>query len=190
MIHPTPETCPSMNSPACILTSTIETPIGTLLAGAIPQGICLLEFGDGNRLEKQLNRLQRLFNATALPGKHPLLDQVECELIEYFQGIRQQFEVPLAYGGTHFQRAVWQALGSIPYGQTRTYEEMAAVIGFPRAVRAVGAANGLNSLSILVPCHRLVGKNGSLTGYGGGLWRKQWLLELEQRFNHPVKHRL
>lgn len=175
-----------MNPTECILTSPIETPLGTLLAGAVPQGICLLEFSGGPRLESQLNRIQRLFNATALPGRHPLLMQVERELVEYFQGSRQQFDVPLVLRGTSFQRTVWDALCQIPYGQTRTYEEMAAVIGSLRAARAVGAANGMNPLSILVPCHRLVGKNGSLTGYGGGLWRKQRLLELERQFNRPA----
>ena len=113
--------------------------------------------------------------------KHDVLDRAARELGEYARGSRTSFTVPLAPEGTAFQRAVWSALSEIPLGETRSYQELAAAIGRPRAVRAVGAANALNPLSILVPCHRVIGKNGSLSGYAGGMERKAWLLALEGR---------
>lgn len=107
------------------------------------------------------------------------LDAVCRQLDEYFAGKRQQFELRLAPRGTTFQQAVWQALQAIPYGRTCSYSELAHAIGKPQAVRAVGTANGANPISIIVPCHRVIGRNGSLIGYAGGLPRKQQLLELE-----------
>ena len=103
------------------------------------------------------------------------------ELEEYFAGTRQTFDLPLAPKGTAFQQKVWAALREIPYGQTRSYGEIAAIVGNPKASRAVGMANNQNPISILIPCHRVIGKDGSLTGYGGGTEKKKWLLELEQR---------
>lgn len=110
----------------------------------------------------------------------PVLKQTAAELKEYFSGKRKSFTVPLAPNGTQFQRSVWQALGNIPYGETRTYQQIAEEIGKPKACRAVGMANRYNPIWILVPCHRVVGKDGGLTGYAGGLERKQFLLDLEQ----------
>ena len=109
----------------------------------------------------------------------PLLDDVARQLDEYFAGKRQRFDVKLNTGGTEFQRQVWQALLEIPYGRTTVYAELARRIGRPKAIRAVGAANGANPISIIVPCHRVIGSDGSLTGYAGGLPRKAWLLRLE-----------
>ncbi|MDH1011209.1 methylated-DNA--[protein]-cysteine S-methyltransferase [Pseudomonas nicosulfuronedens] len=109
----------------------------------------------------------------------PLLDDVARQLDEYFAGKRQRFDVKLNTGGTEFQRQVWQALLEIPYGYTTVYAELARRIGRPKAIRAVGAANGANPISIIVPCHRVIGSNGSLTGYAGGLPRKELLLRLE-----------
>lgn len=113
-------------------------------------------------------------------GEAPLAQEVLRQLEEYLDGARREFSLPLRPAGTPFQRAVWQALGTIPYGQTRTYGEVAAQVGRPKACRAVGMANNRNPLSILVPCHRVVGKNGALTGYAGGLDVKARLLKLEQ----------
>lgn len=112
---------------------------------------------------------------------HAVLDRAARELAEYANGERTRFTVPIAPTGTDFQRAVWTALSAIPHGETRSYEELARAIGRPRAVRAVGSANALNPLSIVVPCHRVIGKTGSLTGYAGGIARKSWLLAHEQR---------
>ena len=112
----------------------------------------------------------------------PLLLEAERELGEYFAGTRREFDLPLAPHGTAFQQAVWQALREIPYGESRSYGSVAAAIGKPKAVRAVGMANHRNPLSIFIPCHRVIGADGSLTGYGGGLDKKRFLLELESRY--------
>ncbi|MBN1332792.1 MAG: methylated-DNA--[protein]-cysteine S-methyltransferase [Synergistales bacterium] len=109
----------------------------------------------------------------------PLLEQCRSQLDEYFAGARKSFDLPLLLQGTPFQKSVWEELAKIPYGKTLPYSEIADLIGKPKAVRAVGGANHSNPVSIIIPCHRVIGKNGSLTGYGGGLWRKQWLLEHE-----------
>ncbi|ENM5743036.1 methylated-DNA--[protein]-cysteine S-methyltransferase [Vibrio metoecus] len=111
----------------------------------------------------------------------PILNNVIQQLDEYFSGQRTQFELPLAANGTAFQQSVWHALCKIPYGESWSYQQVAEAIGNPKAVRAVGLANGKNPISIIVPCHRVVGKSGKLTGYAGGLERKAFLLELEQR---------
>ncbi|MDR1416803.1 MAG: methylated-DNA--[protein]-cysteine S-methyltransferase [Prevotellaceae bacterium] len=111
----------------------------------------------------------------------PLLEQCVTQLREYFEAGRSKFDFPIAQAGTEFQQRVWRELSKIPYGRTICYEEQARRMGNVKAVRAVGTANGRNSLSIVVPCHRVVGKDGSLTGYAGGLWRKQWLLEHERK---------
>ncbi|EEN99938.1 methylated-DNA--[protein]-cysteine S-methyltransferase [Vibrio cholerae] len=111
----------------------------------------------------------------------PILNKTIRQLDEYFSGQRTQFELPLAASGTAFQQSVWHALCKIPYGEIWSYQQLAEAIGNPKAVRAVGLANGKNPISIIVPCHRVVGKNGQLTGYAGGLERKAFLLELEQR---------
>jgi AraC family transcriptional regulator of adaptative response/methylated-DNA-[protein]-cysteine methyltransferase len=159
--------------------SWLESPLGPLVAGATDRGVCLLEFSDRRMLEAQLEGVrQRL--GPVLPGTHPLLDQLRAELTEYFAGDRRAFGVPLVYPGTPFQEKVWNALRAIPYGETISYEKLAWSVGAPRAQRAVGHANGQNRLAILIPCHRVVNKDGRLGGYGGGLWRKQLLLDFER----------
>lgn len=162
-----------------IAITRLSTPLGPMLAGATEDGICLLEFCDRRMLETQLQRLGQYLDAEMLPGKHPHFETLEKQLQEYFTGQRHTFDLPLVLPGTAFQRQAWSVLQTIPYGQTRSYAEQAAAIGRPRAVRAVARANGDNRLAILVPCHRVVGSDGRLTGYGGGLWRKRFLLELE-----------
>jgi len=163
----------------CVTVSWIESPLGPLVAGATDAGICLLEFSDRRRLEAQLDGVrQRL--GPVLPGTHPLFDRLRSELAEYFAGTRREFTVPLVYPGTPFQVKVWNALREIPYGETRSYETLAWSVGAPGAQRAVGHANGLNRVAILIPCHRVVNKDGKLGGYGGGVWRKQLLLDLER----------
>ena len=158
----------------------LETPLGTMIACAVPEGICLLEFSDRRMLETQLKSLGKHFNATLLQGDNPHFDTLRAQLDEYFDGSRQTFTVPMVMPGTPFQQAVWQELCTIPYGATRSYAGQAAALQKPQALRAVAHANGMNRLAILVPCHRVIGSDGSLTGYGGGLWRKQWLLDWER----------
>ena len=164
---------------AIIHVSRILSPLGPLLAGATNQGICLLEFADRRMLETQLTRLQTRLNAEILPGESPFLEPLQSQLAEYFEGRRKEFNLPLVLAGTLFQERAWESLRTIPCGETRSYQQQAEAIGQPTAVRAVARANGDNRIVILIPCHRVIGKNGRLTGYGGGLWRKQALLELE-----------
>ncbi len=163
-----------------ITVTRILTPLGPMLAGAVDDGIVLLEFIDRRMIETQFKRLGHHLNAAFVPGEHPLFDPLNRQLNEYFDGKRQQFDIPLVLPGTPFQQAVWKALQTIPYGTTRSYQEQAEMLGRPEAVRAVARANGDNRIGIIIPCHRVIGKNGKLTGYGGGLWRKQHLLDLER----------
>ncbi len=158
----------------------LETPLGAMLALADDRGLHLLDFVDRRGLERALRLLQRRLRARVLPGAHPYLVQIDGELAEYFSGIRRTFDTPVVLTGSAFQTSVWQALRTIPSGKTRSYAELARMIGNPKAVRAVGRANGDNRLAIIVPCHRVIGADGALTGYGGGLARKQKLLDLER----------
>jgi len=159
----------------------MQSPLGPLVAGATDAGICLLEYTDRRMLEAQLASVRRVFAAPVVPGMNAHLERLQEEVTSYFDGSLRRFSVPLTYPGTPFQVRVWDELLRIPYGETRSYEAMAAALGQPRAVRAVGRTNGLNRISIVIPCHRVVNKDGQLCGYGGGLWRKQHLLDLERR---------
>ena len=158
----------------------LETPLGPMLALADDRGLHLLDFVDRRGLERALAMLQKRLRARALPGEHRYLAQIERELREYFAGTRHVFETPVVLTGSEFQSRVWQSLQKIPAGVTCSYAQLASRIGMPKAVRAVGRANGDNRLSIIVPCHRVIGADGALTGYGGGLARKQKLLDLER----------
>ena len=163
-----------------VLLSRMRSPLGPLVAGATAEGVCLLEYTDRRMLEAPLATVKRVFSGPVIPGSNRHLDLLETELAGYFAGSLRRFSVPLAYPGTPFQRRVWEQLLLIPYGETRSYAQLAAAVGSPRAVRAVGRANGLNRIAIVIPCHRVINKNGGLCGYGGGLWRKQYLLDLER----------
>ena len=158
----------------------ILSPLGPLLAGSTDEGICLLEFTDRRMLETQIKRLKKRLNSELLPGKSKFFEPLSQQLQEYFEGKRKDFSIPLVTPGTDFQKAVWQELQTIPYGKTRSYEEQAQAINNPKAIRAVARANGDNRIAILIPCHRVIGKDGSMTGYGGKIWRKEYLLELER----------
>jgi AraC family transcriptional regulator, regulatory protein of adaptative response / methylated-DNA-[protein]-cysteine methyltransferase len=158
----------------------IDTPLGPMLAAARDDALSLLEFVDRRMLETQLARLGRRLGGTPVPAPNAVLEQTQAELDAYFDGSLRAFAVPLAAAGTDFQQDVWRVLRGIPYGTTRSYGEQAAVLGRPTATRAVARANGDNPIAIIVPCHRVVGADGKLTGYGGGLWRKQWLLDHER----------
>ena len=157
----------------------ISTPLGPMLAGATEKGLCLLEFTDRKMLETQLERLRKYYKSVPLQGSSPIIEQVKQELDEYFSGERTDFSVPLDLKGSDFQVRVWNVLQEIPYGVTRSYRDQAVALGDLKAIRAVARANGDNRIAIVIPCHRVIGSDGKLVGYGGGLWRKQWLLELE-----------
>lgn len=168
-----------------IVTALLESPLGALLAAADDDGVRALEYADRRSLERSLQELREDCACAVVPGEHPLLARLRDELAAYFAGKRTDFTVPLAPRGTPFQETVWRELRRIPFGETISYDELARRIGRPTAQRAVARANGDNRVAILIPCHRVIGKDGSLTGYGGGLWRKRLLLELERTGKVP-----
>ncbi|RPJ53164.1 MAG: methylated-DNA--[protein]-cysteine S-methyltransferase, partial [Acidobacteria bacterium] len=166
---------------ACIVTTAIDTPLGRLIAGATDEGLCLLEFPDRRMLEAELARLERLLGRPLVPGSHLHLAKAREELDRFFAGTLTQFTVPLVLRGTPFEERVWRELARIPYGETVSYARLAERLDAPGGQRAVGRANGMNRIAIMIPCHRVVTSSGELGGYGGGLWRKHWLLALEAR---------
>ena len=157
----------------------IDTPLGTMYAAATDEGICMLEFTDRKMLETELKHLSKSLNANIIQGENSHFKILEEQLTEYFEGKRKEFSVPLHFVGSDFQKSVWEILMKIPYGETWSYAKQSEILGDSKKVRAVANANGMNKISILVPCHRVIGSDGNLTGYGGGIWRKQKLLELE-----------
>ena len=163
-----------------IVVNPLDTPLGPMLGGVRDGKLCLLEFTNRRMLEAQIETLRRRLRATFIPGEDAPLSQLSSELQEYFAGRRKSFSLPLEAPGTPFEEQVWTELQRIPYGETRSYEDLARAVGVPKASRAVGRANGMNRISILIPCHRVVNKGGKLGGYGGGLWRKHALLHLER----------
>ena len=168
-----------------LLADWIETPVGSMIAVANRSHVHLLEFHDRNALPSELRRLQQRTRSTIGMGRTPAIDHMDEELEAYFAGRLQAFETPLAPDGTAFEQQVWGELRKIPFGETRSYAEVARAIGSVSAVRAVARANATNRIAIVIPCHRVIGSDGSLTGYAGGLERKQWLLRHEGRIR-PV----
>jgi methylated-DNA-[protein]-cysteine S-methyltransferase len=161
-----------MNTGATHFRSTLDSPVGTLSLVATDRALVALVWrSEGHRHVPFENALEH--------PTHPVLRETARQLREYFSGQRRAFEVELDFRGTEFQRRVWAALIEIPYGETRTYGQIAQQIGNPTAVRAVGAANGRNPIAIMAPCHRVIGMSGNLTGFGGGLDAKAYLLSLE-----------
>jgi AraC family transcriptional regulator of adaptative response/methylated-DNA-[protein]-cysteine methyltransferase len=158
----------------------IDTPLGPMIGVADWTGLHLFEFAERRALTREYARLERRLGP-ASPGTTPILDALVVQLDAYFAGRRTTFDVPLVEHGSAFQRGVWSALRAIPCGETRSYSAIAREVGRPDAVRAVAQANGANQIAVLIPCHRVIGADGSLTGYGGRLWRKEWLLEHERR---------
>ncbi len=153
-----------------------------MLAFASDDGIHLLEFVERKNLNAEIERLQKKWRCEITPSKHHWLESLTIDLIEYFNGSSLAFRTPFVLTGTEFQCSVWSELQKIPVGTTRTYSQLATRIHKPNAVRAVGKANGDNCLALIVPCHRVIGADGSLTGYAAGIARKQWLLEHEMKF--------
>lgn len=151
-----------------------------MCGGTTEEGICFIEFTDRIRLEREMQRLSGELQGTLRPGEHPFLSQLENELHEYFNRQRKVFSVPLQLTGTDFQKSVWKALLEIPFGTTASYKQQAIKLNKLSAIRAVAAANGQNKHAILIPCHRVIGSNGKLVGYAGGLGKKEWLLDFEK----------
>jgi AraC family transcriptional regulator of adaptative response/methylated-DNA-[protein]-cysteine methyltransferase len=152
-----------------------------MFACATKQGICLLEFTNRRMLETEFEELKKRLNAVILPGENRFLSQVEKEILEYFNRTRKVFAVPLHTPGTDFQNEVWKKLQQVQYGKTISYKQLAIRMECPTAVRAVASANGRNRIAIIIPCHRIIGENGDLTGYGGGLPRKKWMIDFEKQ---------
>lgn len=158
----------------------IDTPLGPMIVCATKEGVCLLEFTNRKMLETELKDLAKKLNAVIVQGDNPHNEKAAKQLSEYFDGNRKKFDLPLFTPGTAFQNKVWKELQGIPYGKTRSYKEQAIAVGNAESVRAVATANGMNRIAIIIPCHRVIGSDGNLTGYAGGLWRKKFLLELEK----------
>ncbi len=164
-----------------IFTATLDTPVGEMISGVTDSGVCLLDFKYRKMLPAVRQRVSQGLNEVFVEGRHPMTDNLERELEEYFSGKRSAFTVPVQPLGSDFQRTVWSALMQIPYGAVSTYQQQARLYGDEKAIRAIATANGMNGIAIIIPCHRVIGTNGSLTGYAGGLPAKKWLLDHERR---------
>jgi len=167
------------NSKDIIVRTTIETPLGNMVACATQSAVCLLEFEDRIRYDRQMSSLRKLLKSSIVEGESEYFDVLAKQLQEYFDKKRKQFELPLQLVGTDFQQIVWSGLLEIPHGKTLSYLELSKKLGNSLAIRAVASANAANKIAILIPCHRVIGSQGELTGYAGGIWRKKYLLELE-----------
>ena len=158
----------------------VLTKLGPMICAANSDGLHILEFADRRMLETQIKRVSKLTACTFVIGQNEFHHSIQNELESWFQGTLQDFQTPVVLKGTSFQESVWYQLLKIPYGQTKSYEQIAKILRNPKAMRAVGKANGDNRFAIVVPCHRVIRADGSLSGYGGGVWRKQWLLNHEK----------
>ena len=166
-----------------IFLNHIDTPVGKMRIGASDEGICLFDFQYRKSIDSIMKRIKTLSGKKFTEGEHPYFKLLEQQINEYFLGIRKEFDLPLHLVGTPFQKSVWEGLLQIPYGETRSYKQQSIFLGNEKAIRAVATANGENGIAIIIPCHRVIGTNGSLTGYGGGLQRKKWLLDLERKYS-------
>ncbi len=160
--------------------TSFGTPLGEMTVCATGKGICLFEFSDRRMLNTEFSDLKKHLKSEIRIGENKFFPVLKRQMLEYFEGKRKEFDLPLHTPGTEFQNKVWQELIRIPYGRTRSYLEQAKTLGDPKAIRAVAGANGANRIAIIIPCHRVIGSDGSMTGYGGKVWRKKWLLEHEQ----------
>jgi AraC family transcriptional regulator of adaptative response/methylated-DNA-[protein]-cysteine methyltransferase len=159
----------------------INTPVGKMRIGATDAGICLFDFQYRRSIDSIMKRIETLSGDKFSEGEHPHFLALEQQIGEYFTGVRKEFDLPLHLLGTPFQKSVWQGLLHIPYGETKSYKQQSIFLGNEKAIRAVAGANGENGIAIIIPCHRVIGENGSLTGYGGGLPIKKWLLDHERK---------
>lgn len=172
-------TAPTKGAAIPLYIDWLETPMGRMITIADEGALYLLEFTNRKNMRRQFDRLRKVQKRAILPGRTKITEQIESELKFYFDGNLSEFTTPLATSGTPFQRQTWAALQRIPHGETRSYAQLAEMIGKPAAIRAVASANANNGLALIIPCHRVISKNGGLGGYAGGLTRKQDLLDLE-----------
>ncbi|HSJ08170.1 MAG TPA: methylated-DNA--[protein]-cysteine S-methyltransferase [Longimicrobiales bacterium] len=177
--------------PVVVHLSRVETPVGAMVVGATGDGVCMLEFADRSapQQEARASRLATRFRWVFAQGVNDVSRAMAAELEAYFAGRLREFTTPVSPTGTPFQQRVWASLRRIRFGETRSYTAQAELAGVPAAVRAVARANGQNRIAIAIPCHRVVGADGSLTGYGGGVWRKEWLLRHEGVLPAPARAR-
>lgn len=173
-----------------MLVSRIETPVGTMIAGSVAEGICLFEFGDRDTLEATIGKIKKHVQQEITEGENAHIKSLRTQVDEYFSGTRKVFDIPLVMHGTEFQKKVWNELLKIPYGAVISYRRQACLLKSPLSVRAVAGANGMNRIAVIIPCHRVTGSDGSLTGYGGGLDRKRWLLNHEKKYSLPFNSTL
>lgn len=174
------------NGPPMVV-NRILTPLGPMVAAVVDEELCLLEFADRRMLETQFKRVAKIYRRTFANAEHPIIAQTQEQISEYFDGNREQFNVPISIEGTDFQRSVWNQLLTIPCGETTSYDQIAIGIKNAKAQRAVGRANGDNRIAIVVPCHRVIRSDGAISGYGGQVWRKKWLLEHENKYRLKSK---
>lgn len=163
-----------------IIVSRYDSPCGELAIGSLDDKLCLCDWREEKNRDHIDRRLAKIFNAEFIHDTSSVTDNAKRQLDEYFEGMRRTFDIPLILAGTGFQETIWKGLLTIPYGCTVSYSSMAELVGRPKSVRAVANANGANAISIFIPCHRVVGSDGTLTGYGGGLKAKDYLLKLER----------
>jgi len=166
-----------------IKTTTIGTPLGDMIAAASSAGICLLEFAEGRIAADDFKEISELCDEQVKSGLNWNLWKLRRQIKEYFNGKRKEFSVPLVTKGTEFQEECWHILRKIPYGSTISYQKQADSLNNPEAVRAVAQANGSNRIAIVIPCHRVIGSDGTLVGYSGGLKRKKWLIDHEKKYS-------
>ena len=169
--------------PSELIYNFVETPLGSMMVGIYEGKCCLLDFAERKSLQKGVNRIEGNLQTKFKQGAHELIDEIQKQLDSYFDGELKEFNIPLFPIGSEFQKSVWKLLQQIPFGSTSTYGTIAKQLGKPLSSRAVGKANGSNYIAIVIPCHRVIGEDGSLTGYGGGIPRKQKLLEMERKFS-------
>jgi AraC family transcriptional regulator of adaptative response/methylated-DNA-[protein]-cysteine methyltransferase len=176
--------------PSPLQESIVQGPLGLMHLMAADEGLCLVQFLDGSATDAAVQadvgrrRMARLLGRPVESGAHPLLDEARRQLAEYMAGTRRAFDIPVLMPGTPFEQRVWAVLRSIPHGSTQTYAQVARAAGSPGASRATGSANGRNRVAVIVPCHRVIQAHGGIGGFSAGVWRKQWLLDLE-RTGHP-----
>jgi len=168
-----------------IYLSVLETPIGPMRAGVTDNAVVFLEFDRGNRVDRQFESIRLNQPVETVNEKMPMHDKLAQQLAAYFEGTLTGFDIPIKTLGTPFQAKVWEELQKIPYGETRSYQQVSERLGDPNALRAVAGANSSNHIAIIIPCHRVIGKDGSLVGYAGGIERKRWLLNHERDVAGP-----
>jgi AraC family transcriptional regulator of adaptative response/methylated-DNA-[protein]-cysteine methyltransferase len=175
--------------PNILNSAWLDTPLGSMLTISDKDSLYLLEFAEKHSLEREIEHLRIKTKSTIIPGRTAITDSIEEELASYFVGKLETFKTPIHMLGSPFQKMVWQELMRIPYGETRSYLAQAEAIKKPTAFRAVANANGANPLAIIIPCHRIINSNGKLGGYGGGIDRKEWLINMEKQASHDIKLR-